>query len=93
MPLRTVLNILKIYENTKDVRLPRRGRRCRVGVIQGDIWAYLEQLIIHDPSLFLDEIQEALLVRFNRKFSLSTISATMRRHDYTWKKLRLMSTR
>ena len=42
MPLRTVLNILRIHENTGDVRLPRRGRRCRVGVIQGDIWAYLE---------------------------------------------------
>ena len=63
MPLMTVVDILKIHENTRDVRLPRRGRRCRVGVIQGDIWVYLEQLIIHDPSLFLDEIQEALLVR------------------------------
>ena len=31
MPLMTVVDILKIHENTRDVRLPRRGRRCSRG--------------------------------------------------------------
>ena len=94
MSLRTVERVLKLFRDHGDVTVPKLGLRpARRGLIQGVEWNYLEGLIHDDPSMFLAEMQEILYNRFGTKYAVSTICQTLLRHDYTFKKLHLMSIR
>jgi transposase len=82
---RTVYNILARHAETGIPDLLPRGRRPRV--LNADDFVFIIHLLRLNPALFLDEVQDQLLVERDVDISLSSISRTLSRLGYSHKRL------
>ena len=80
--LTCVKSILKIYDDTGDVRCPRFGKRNRHGIISEAAWQFLSSALERHPELFLDEMQSMLRGR-GIDCHVSTICRTLQRKGWS----------
>ncbi|KAJ1448136.1 hypothetical protein M885DRAFT_471385, partial [Pelagophyceae sp. CCMP2097] len=90
----TVHRIVRIYDETGDVYTPSGGRRISPATtITANDWLILRPVLDYSPDMYLDEMQELLWAETGREYPISTICTTLRRYNYTRRKLRAIMIR
>jgi len=82
---KTVKNVLRTYRDYNQPTNPFIRPRGRKRVLDRDDLNYIESILLAEPALFLDEIQDKLLVVRDVEVSISTLSRTLNRLAITHK--------
>jgi transposase len=82
---KTVKNVLKTYRDYNQPTNPFIRPRGRKRVLDRDDLNYIESILLAEPALFLDEIQDKLFVVRDVEVSISTLSRTLNRLAITHK--------
>ena len=93
MSLRTVYSILEIFELTLDVKTEHSGQRVVIGSIPPEVWTYIIDELLEDPSLYLDELIDLAWKGFGVKIPISTLCQNLLKANYTMRSLKQLSIR
>ena len=74
---RTVHYVLKTFRDYNQVNNPFTQPRSRKRILDHDDLNYIESILLAEPALFLDEIQNKLRTARDVEVSISTISRTL----------------
>ena len=74
---KTVCNVLKTYQDHNEFMQPFTQPRVRKQLLDHDDLNYLEVILLAEPGLFLDELQEKLHTVRDIAVSISTLSCTL----------------
>jgi transposase len=74
---KTVKNVLKTYRDYNQPTSPFIRPRGRKRILDRDDLNYIESILLVEPALFLDEIQDKLHAVRDVKVSISTHSCTL----------------
>lgn len=84
---RAVWDVLALYRKHGTVSNPLARPRGRPRLLKADDLAYISNLIQHQPTLYLDEVQERVLRHRSINVSIATLSRALRRLALSHKSL------